>query len=83
MKWQAQRAPAALSRELSGRVDVAPVLAIRGAPVGRRGALEIDGVLVVEARRLPAVLHSRCRTALTAEEVARLPEAADRVLLPA
>ncbi|MFI0863802.1 hypothetical protein ACH4RA_26760 [Streptomyces smyrnaeus] len=41
MKRQAQRALAALSQELSGRVDIEPVLALRGAPsaAGTRSGL--------------------------------------------
>lgn len=83
VRRQAQRTSAALARELGQHTDVAPVLAIRGAPVGRRGVLEVDGVLVVEARRLPSLLRSRRREALTTEQMHHVLEAAKRALPPA
>ncbi|MEU2086520.1 nuclease-related domain-containing protein [Streptomyces albus] len=83
VKRQARQAASAISRVLGEHVEVTPILAICGAPVGRRGVLAVDGVLIVELRRLPSVLRSRLGNKLTVAETDRVAEAARRVLLPA
>lgn len=79
---EARQAAAALRRPLDGLpVDVRPIIAVHGAPVGRRGILIFDGVVVIEARRLRGHLRKQ-RRVLSPAEVAQAGQAADQALPP-
>ncbi|MFG3116671.1 hypothetical protein ACGF4C_19990 [Streptomyces sp. NPDC048197] len=82
MKFEARRAAAALGRELGHPLTVQSILAAHGAPVGgrwQRGKLDVDQVLVVEARLLVRRLRSRPQV-LGSAEVARIAAAAEHAL---
>ena len=81
-RGEARQAAAALRRPLDGLpVDVRPIIAVHGAPVGRRGIAVFDGVVVIEARRLRSYLRKQ-RRVLSPAEIAQVGQAADQALPP-
>lgn len=82
VRWEARRAAEELTRATGRPVTVTPVIAVHGAPVGRTGRLTVDGVRVVEARRLRRLLK-RLPGSLSTDDVRRLAAAAERTLPPA
>ncbi len=79
VQWAARRAAEELTRATGRAVTVIPVMAIHGATVARRGHLVVNGVHVVQARRLRRLLR-RLPGTLTTEDIRRLAEAAERAL---
>ncbi|MFF9056898.1 nuclease-related domain-containing protein [Streptomyces erythrochromogenes] len=80
--WEVRQMTAALRRQLDDlQLDIQPIIAVQGAPVGRRGILTFDGIVIVEAPRLARHLRRR-RRILTPDQITRLGTAAERAFPP-